>query len=84
MKKDVLREVIGYGFLPRSFYGNVAGIGGEYIKDVKVYADNANSFKSYDFTSGDSAFLSTEDRSFPLVLKDLLLEMFPDPSPYEK
>jgi hypothetical protein len=83
MSKKPLREALEYGLLPRSFYGNLANIGGEKAIDVKVYHDRVNQFKSYDFRNGDSPFISTEDSSFKMVYDELLKDMFPDPSKYE-
>ena len=83
MHKEKLQEALQYGLLPRSFYGNLANIGGEETIDVKVYHDRVNQFKSYDFRNGESPFISTEDTSFKMVYDELLKNMFPDPSEYE-
>ena len=70
--------------LPRSIYGNIAQIEGSRVGDVKVYASSAFAFKTYDYNAGDSPYLSTEDQSFDQVYEDVLKDMFPDPSVYEK
>jgi len=66
----------------RSYYGNYYKIGGEQIKDVKVY--NTGNLKriSYQYTE-DSVFLSTEENSFPL-LEPILSSKFKSKSRFEK
>ena len=61
---------------PRSVYGNTYSIGGDKIKDVKVYASNS------DIYLGDHQFLSTEDKSFKKLLPQME-KFFPEPSIYE-
>ena len=62
---------------PRSTYGNIYNLGGEDMKDVKIYR------RTKDISLSEKVFISTEDDSFNLI-KDSLHEMFPDKSPYEK
>lgn len=77
MNKKKLEQSLNIAYFPRSAYGNFANIGGEKIKDVKVY--NA----SGSIAVLDSQYVSTEDKSF-LNLKNKLLEkLFNEPSKYE-
>jgi hypothetical protein len=82
MNKTLLDKVLTMPYLERSNYGNIFGIGGSISNDVKVYSKGRMSSRSYDFLSGESYFLSTEDSSFEKIL-DMLIEMFPKPSVYE-
>jgi hypothetical protein len=78
MNKNKLRQSLNIAYFPRSAYGNFAKIGGEQIKDVKIYnsAEKIKLDKSFHFVSVD-------DRSF-LRLKDTTLESaFPIPSSLE-
>ena len=59
----------------RSFYGNMFGVGGEYMDDVKIYSSK------WKFTS--DTWLSSEDKSFP-YLYPLLDWTFRDKSEYER
>lgn len=61
---------------PRSTYGNMYGIGGINIEDVKVYS------RTKDISLDSSSFISTEDNSFYLI-KDKLKSMFPDQTIFE-
>lgn len=79
-----LRKTIIEKGLPRSTYGNLAGIGGEYMPDVKTYSNNSRmSDRSHDFLESDLPYISSEDGSFNSILDGLLREMFPEPSKYE-
>ena len=68
--------------LHRSIYGNVFQVGGENMEsDVKVYFNETE--KSFDFRNKPSKFLSCEDESFPILLREVLSDKFPDESVYE-
>ena len=60
----------------RSLYGNYAGIGGTYHKDVKI-ADPAK------LVNPDLDFLSSSDKSFPGEGGKFLAERFPEPCRFE-
>lgn len=83
MSKDELSKVVDKPFLVRSMYGNEFEIGGELIKDVKTYSSPAFAERNYDYSTGDSSFISTEDGTFSKVLESVLKDMFPSPSEYE-
>lgn len=74
-EKDKLSKIIDLSDAPRSMYGNIYNVGGQKIKDVKVYKDTDNIYN-------DPYFLSSEDRSFEKMLK-LLKSKFPMPSIHE-
>jgi hypothetical protein len=79
MEKTKLAEVLVHPILWRSAYGNIYGIGGNEIKDVKINRYDPQT--KFDFDT--VPFLSTEDASFEDVRKAILEDMFPYPSPYE-
>jgi hypothetical protein len=84
MEKSKLRKAISYGVLWRSVYGNVHRVGGDQISDVKVYFDQIKNPESFNYKSRDVTYLSTEDRTFIMVKKDVLTKKFSKPSQYEK
>lgn len=79
--KNMLEQTIDYPFSIRSSYGNIHNIGGEEIRDVKVYSHPRFVHTSSSIDNG-TPYLSTEDGSFE-QLKDYLVNMFPDKSKYE-
>jgi hypothetical protein len=83
MEKSKLATLLGKGYpMWRSFYGNKYSVGGTAIADVKVYAHNAYSHMSLDYSDNESSFLSTDDESFK-VIQPYLHDLFPYPSKYE-
>jgi len=68
----------------RTAYGNIFDIGGEETKDIKVYESGSSMSHSYDYLSGVSPYLSSNDASFATLGKDILFDMFPSKSQYEK
>lgn len=62
----------------RTLYGNLAGIGGEYAEDVKVFT------KVGSYEQGELPFLSTSDGSWGRhpVTQDLM-KLLSEPGPYE-
>lgn len=68
----------------RSLYGNYYKVGGEQIRDVKVYDDKGYKPDPYDFTRLIYPFLSSNDDSFDLLKRKLLHKMFPQKSKLEK
>lgn len=83
MNKAGLRMSLHHTSLWRSTYGNILGVGGDQISDVKVYFNGPLMDKTYDYKDLEQPYLSTDDRSFDQVLEDILLDMFPAPSKYE-
>jgi hypothetical protein len=79
-----LRETIVKKSLPRSTYGNHAGIGGEYIPDVKTYSNGSRlARRSHNFLDSELPYISCEDGSFQTIYKHVLKDMFPEPTMYE-
>lgn len=83
MNKAGLRASLHHTSLWRSTYGNIFGVGGREIADVKVYFNGPLMDKTYDYKDLEQPYLSTDDRSFKQVLDDVLFNMFPEPSKYE-
>jgi hypothetical protein len=67
----------------RSAYGNLNDVGGQQVRDVKVYSSKLYSDLSYNWTV-DSKFLSSDDGSFTKLRHKLLEPLFPTPSIYER
>lgn len=83
-KEKLVKVVRHKNLLWRSIYGNMFSVGGRRMADVKVYGDKSMSFKSYDYMSGSSSFLSTSDFSFRQVFDNLLKDYLNEKSIYEK
>lgn len=86
MLKERLSEIMQYcpPSLWRSMYGNVHQVGGEQIKDVKVYYRDRFASISHDYTASDLPILSTDDESFVTVRDLVLKKKFAKRSKYEK
>lgn len=86
MLKGRLGEIMQYcpPSLWRSMYGNVHNVGGEQIKDVKVYYRDRFATISHDYTASDLPILSTDDESFISVRDLVLKKKFTKKSKYEK
>jgi hypothetical protein len=85
VEKSKLLKVVKYGnLLWRSIYGNMFEIGGSMVSDVKVYGNETMSFKSYNYMSESSCFLSTNDFSFKEVFDNLLSGYLQEKTIYEK
>lgn len=86
MLKGRLEEVIGYcpPSLWRSLYGNIHQVGGEQIKDVKVYYRERFASMSHDYTASKMPLISTDDESFITVRELILKKRFAKKSQYEK
>lgn len=67
-----LSDVFDFSCAPRSMYGNIYGVGGEKITDIKIYKYTDNIYIN-------GYFLSSEDSSFSKIL-GLLKNKFPEPS----
>jgi hypothetical protein len=83
--KQKLAEVLPHPIASiRTLYGNIYKVGGRKMSDVKVHPKNHQyAPKSFDYLNEDSVFLSTADRTFDRVKKNLLGPMFDEPSKYE-
>jgi hypothetical protein len=83
MEKKKLSKVLMFSGLWRSVYGNMFNVGGNQIRDVKVYNKTDKFYPtSYDINNLEYDYLSSNDTSFKII-KDLILEeMFPDKSIY--
>jgi len=89
--KSSMREVIKLGVASRSAYGNIYGVGGEAMRDVKFYTGEIMQHKNYteilnyagNVEDLEYPYLSSSDASFPILLEKILKDLFPDPSPYE-
>jgi hypothetical protein len=85
MNKAKLSKSIKRPGMPKSVYGNMFTIGGTETSDVKVHTKGTWVEKSYDFRNGDRPIISTEENySFQVVYDEVLKDMFPNPSKYEK
>lgn len=78
--KNNLLQIINRRHFPRSLYGNIFNIGGEFTNDVKIYPYNSllkNKLPE------NSPYISTQDDSFENLLNTLLKDRFIKPSQYE-
>lgn len=73
--KAAMSEALDLGPHPRSIYGNIAGVGGRQIDDVKI--------TSADDPIPAGRWLSTNDATFYRVERRLRTR-FPNPSPWER
>ena len=84
MNKKKLEQSINKAYFPRSAYGNLNQIGGEFISDVKIYiAKSPLASRSYDFLNTEAKLVSTEDNSFIELYEKVLKDKFSKPSKYE-
>ena len=84
MEKKKLSKVLKFSGLWRSVYGNMFEVGGNQIKDVKVYNKTDKFYTtSYDINNLEYDYLSSNDNSFEIIKDILLKKMFPDKSIYE-
>lgn len=79
--KQLLAQTIDLPISIRSAYGNIHSIGGEEIKDVKIYSHPCFVVDSSSIDNGTEYF-STEDGAFANI-KYIVEEMFPLSSQYE-
>ena len=84
MNKKKLSSVLKLNGLWRSLYGNIYGVGGIKTQDVKVYGAQRNNRVSYDYRTSLGDYLSSNDDSFDILINDVLADVFPDKSQYEK
>lgn len=76
INKRKFLEIFRVGLHNRTLYGNLAGIGGERLRDPKVIAAGAGFSKH-------ARFLSTMDSSWRGHIGDYVKAQFPKPSSYE-
>jgi hypothetical protein len=82
MRRSELGPLLRYEASIRTLYGNLQKVGGEQIPDVKVHT-RPDGPPQHDYMSSDFPFLSTHDRTFYTVRKQLLRYRFAEPSPFE-
>jgi hypothetical protein len=84
MEKKKLSKILKFSGLWRSVYGNMFEVGGNQIRDVKVYNKTDKFYStSYDINNLEYDYLSSNDNSFEAMKDMLLKKMFPDKSIYE-
>jgi hypothetical protein len=84
MEKKKLSKILKFSGLWRSAYGNMFEVGGNQIRDVKVYNKTDKFYStSYDINNLEYDYLSSNDNSFEAMKDMLLKKMFPDKSIYE-
>lgn len=80
--KEKLSTVIKPKMSYRTLYGNIYGVGGVEINDVKKHRGQTMAWANTDIQ--DLPYLSTSDSSFAEVHKTILKDMFPEPCRFEK
>lgn len=83
MNKRHLKEALKREGSPRTLVGNLFEYGGEFADDVKVHGRDPWPVPSYNWRSGSSPFLSTNDHTFREVYMGKLRDMFPQRSRFE-
>jgi hypothetical protein len=84
MEKNKLSHVLKFMGLWRSIYGNIFGVGGTEITDVKVYVESSVFYpNSYSLDNLKYDYLSSSDDSFELVRSTILEKLFYTKSNYE-
>lgn len=81
LNKELLSKTIDIPLSIRSTYGNIHNIGGEEIKDVKIYSHPRFTIDSSKIDNG-TPYFSTEDDAFT-EMGYLIKDMFPLSSQYE-
>jgi len=86
INKNNFKKIVGinHNLLYRSMYGNIYGVKGNEIEDVKVYDSVNMQSLSYDYASNKYNFLSTESGSFIKLKNDGVFDMFNLKTKYEK
>lgn len=83
MEKEKLKKVINYKDFWRSRYGNMYGVGGTMIEDVKVYLSGSLVKKSYSLDNIRYPYLSSSEDSFEVIKSKILNNLFSNKSIYE-
>ncbi len=86
INKNNFKKIVGinHNLLYRSMYGNVYGVEGDEMEDVKVYDSVNMQSLSYDYTSNKYNFLSTEYGSFIKLKNDGFFDTLNLKTKYEK
>lgn len=82
-EKAKLKPLLRFTLLWRSLYGNTYSVPFQKMKDVKVYRHNQEAALK-EIMDRKVMYVSSDDESFEYLKDNLLEEMFPNPSPYEK
>lgn len=83
MNKHKLSEVIYPYYSVRTMYGNIYGVGGKKMDDVKIHQDRKWA-KSFDYSNKETTFLSSNDNSFETLFTEIFRQEFKEKSPLEK
>lgn len=83
MNRKALRRALKDAVLWRSAYGNQYSAGGRLMNDVKYYARGPLANRSPKIKNTNNDYLSSEDKSFEVLLKTILEKRFSNPSQYE-
>jgi hypothetical protein len=78
INKSNMLKIIDQDVSIRSYYGNIYGLGGEQIEDVKTYSD----YRMNQKINFDQPYVSTDDMSFKAYY-ELFKDRFPNKSVYE-
>lgn len=82
VEKAAIDYFIDQSLAPRSIYGNLYNIGGQEVKDVKIYSTK-NMIHHSAGINNDMSFISTEDGSFNNI-KEYIKVAFPNKTKFEK
>lgn len=82
VEKAAIDYFIDQSLAPRSIYGNLFNIGGQEIKDVKIYSAK-NMIHHSASINNDIPFISTEDGSFKNI-EEYIKMTFPNKTKFEK
>lgn len=83
INKDLLSNCIYPSLSIRTMYGNLNNIGGKETLDVKIY-EKEKWIDGPDYLNNDNIFLSTNDKSFNILPKNILIDIFNQKSILEK
>lgn len=83
MNKNKLKNILDISRLWRSVYGNIFTVGGIAIEDVKIRIDSLDTLEKNNYNVSSLAYISTEDNTCKVVIKNILSKMFPEASKYE-
>lgn len=83
-KWKLARAIKNEALLWRSMYGNIFGVGGTQIEDVKVYSSSKIKHRDFDYKKSELPFLSSDDLSFTTLKKNILGKLFKTKTKYEK
>ena len=80
VNKKLLSKIIYPSLSVRTMYGNVYNVGGIQINDVKL--SNKDWFNNK-YTDISGTFISSNDKTFPILLENIFKFQFKDKSPLE-